>query len=77
VLLHPEAITLTQADRLETLSATVEAVSYQGAAVYVHTRLADGTVVTCAATPEASRRVTAGERVGLLPVLDRLRLFAV
>lgn len=77
VLLRPEAIQLVDPGAAGALKAQVDAVSYQGATVYVHTRLADGTVVTCAATPEASRRLAPGEQVGLLPIVERVRLFAL
>ena len=77
VLIRPEAVILADPGEPKTLTAKVEAVSYQGAAVYVHTRLPDETSVTCSITPKASRRVTAGESVGLLPISDRLRAFAV
>ena len=43
VLLRPEAVMLAQPGEPQTLTAKVEAVSYQGAAVYVHTRLPDET----------------------------------
>ena len=75
-LLRPEAIILVEPGTPKTLTGRVEAVSYQGATVYIHMCLADGTLITCSATPEASRRVTAGERIGLLPVAQRIRLFA-
>jgi ABC-type Fe3+/spermidine/putrescine transport system ATPase subunit len=75
-LLRPEAIILVEPGTPQTLTGRVEAVSYQGATVYIHMCLADGTLITCSATPEASRRVTAGERIGLLPVAQRIRLFA-
>jgi putative spermidine/putrescine transport system ATP-binding protein len=77
VLLRPEAIVLAQPGEPQTLTATVEAVSYQGAAVYVHSHLPDETHVTCSITPEASRRVRVGENIGLRPIADRLRAFAM
>jgi putative spermidine/putrescine transport system ATP-binding protein len=46
-------------------------VSYQGATVYVHARLKDGTSVTCATTPELSRRATVEGSVGLRPAGGR------
>jgi putative spermidine/putrescine transport system ATP-binding protein len=67
VLLRPEAIMLAQASGPGALTAKVEAVSYQGAAVYVHARLKDDTSVTCATTPELSRRVSVGGDIGLRP----------
>jgi hypothetical protein len=77
VLLRPEAIVLAQPGEPGTLTAKVEAVSYQGAAVYVHSHLPDETHVTCSITPEASRRVRVGESIGLRPIADRLRAFAM
>jgi ABC-type Fe3+/spermidine/putrescine transport system ATPase subunit len=76
VLLRPEAIALATAGDPGALTARVEAVSYQGAAVYVHTRLKDDTAVTCATTPELSRRVAVGDGIGLRPAGDRVRAFA-
>jgi ABC-type Fe3+/spermidine/putrescine transport system ATPase subunit len=75
VLLRPEAIMLVEPGAPNALTAEVEAVSYQGATVYVHARLIDGTLVTCSATPEASRRVSVGRPIGLRPAVDRLHLF--
>jgi ABC-type Fe3+/spermidine/putrescine transport system ATPase subunit len=75
VLLRPEAVMLAQAGEPGTLKAKVEAVSYQGATVYVHTRLKDETNVTCATTPDLSRRAVVGEVIDLWPASGRVRAF--
>jgi putative spermidine/putrescine transport system ATP-binding protein len=75
VLLRPEAVTLAQAGEPGTITGRVDAVSYQGAAVYVHARLKDDTTVTCATTPELSRRAIVGEAIGLQPGRDGTRAF--
>ncbi|SFJ53417.1 putative spermidine/putrescine transport system ATP-binding protein [Bosea sp. OK403] len=77
VLIRPEAIALTETGRSGSLMATVEAISYQGATVYVHARLADGTLVTCATTPESSRIAAQGDAIGLQPARTRLVSFPI